>query len=77
MQRRRFLQHTLTAAGSIALADIEALALAMRDGSLLQGTAFTLAAAALGLLMGSLPGIAIGTVLGLSRRAAAAMPGTL
>ena len=53
-------------------AAIEALAGAMHDGSLLRGTAFTLGAAALGLVLGSLPGIAIGTVLGLSRRATAA-----
>jgi ABC-type nitrate/sulfonate/bicarbonate transport system permease component len=48
-----------------------ALVLALGDGSLVQGTAFTLGSAALGLLIGGLSGIGLGTLLGLSRRAAA------
>ena len=48
-----------------------ALVQALGDGSLVQGTAFTLGSAALGLLIGGLSGIALGTLLGLSRRAAA------
>lgn len=45
---------------------------ALIDGSLWQATAFTLGTAGLGLALGSLLGVATGTVLGLSRRAAAA-----
>jgi ABC-type nitrate/sulfonate/bicarbonate transport system permease component len=48
-----------------------ALVQALGDGSLVQGTAFTLGSAALGLLIGGMAGIALGTLLGLSRRAAA------
>ena len=40
------------------------------DGALLQATAFTLGAAALGLLVASVLGVALGVLLGLSRRAA-------
>jgi len=42
---------------------------AARDGSLWQATAFTLAAAGLGLLLGAMLGLLCGTVLGLSARA--------
>jgi ABC-type nitrate/sulfonate/bicarbonate transport system permease component len=41
------------------------------DGSLLQATAFTLGSAALGLLVATALGVALGVLLGLSRRAAA------
>lgn len=63
------------AAGSDALAP-PSLALrawwgALRDGSLWQATAFTLGTAALGLAVGAGLGLLLGTVLGLSRRAAA------
>ena len=44
---------------------------AARDGSLWQATAFTLGSAALGLSIGTLGGLTVGVVLGLSRRAAA------
>jgi ABC-type nitrate/sulfonate/bicarbonate transport system permease component len=40
------------------------------DGALLQATAFTLGSAALGLLVASVLGVALGVLLGLSRRAA-------
>jgi sulfonate transport system permease protein len=40
------------------------------DGALLQATAFTLGSAALGLLVASVLGMALGVLLGLSRRAA-------
>ena len=40
------------------------------DGALLQATAFTLGAAALGLLVASVLGVILGVLLGLSRRAA-------
>jgi sulfonate transport system permease protein len=43
---------------------------ALTDGSLLQATAFTLGSAAAGLALASAIGILLGTVLGLSRRAA-------
>ncbi|HKX44805.1 MAG TPA: ABC transporter permease subunit [Burkholderiaceae bacterium] len=43
---------------------------AMADGSLLGATAFTLAAAALGLAIGATLGVSLGIALGLSRRAA-------
>ena len=60
--------------GSDALAPptaaIRALALALADGSLLQATAFTLGAAALGLGVGAALGVALGIALGLSRSAA-------
>jgi sulfonate transport system permease protein len=49
-----------------------ALMRALGDGSLLAATAFTLGSAALGLAIGSLAGLLLGTVLGLSRRTAAA-----
>ena len=42
----------------------------LRDGSLLEASAFTLGSAALGLLIGAAIGIPLGTWLGLSRRAA-------
>lgn len=51
-------------------AALQALATAVGDGSLLRATAFTLGSAAAGLAMGCLLGIGLGTVLGLSRRAA-------
>jgi len=44
---------------------------ALADGSLLEATRFTLAAAASGLALGSLAGLVLGVVLGLSRRASA------
>lgn len=43
----------------------------LRDGTLLQATAFTLGAAALGLLVAALLGVSLGLLLGLSQRAAA------
>lgn len=49
---------------------LRAFVAALSDGSLLQGTWFTLGSAALGLLLGALLGIALGIALGLSRRAA-------
>jgi len=49
---------------------LRAFAGAAADGSLWQATAFTLGAAALGILIGALLGVAIGIALGLSRRAA-------
>jgi sulfonate transport system permease protein len=62
------------ALGSEALAPpsaaLKALARAALDGSLWQATGFTLATAALGLLLGAVLGISLGIVLGLSRRAA-------
>jgi sulfonate transport system permease protein len=62
------------APGSDALAPptaaLRAFAGAAIDGSLLQATAFTLGAAALGLFIGASLGIALGIALGLSRRAA-------
>ena len=47
-----------------------ALARAAADGSLIGATAFTLGSAAFGLGLGSLLGVALGTCLGLSQRAA-------
>jgi len=47
----------------------QALGRALTDGSLWQATAFTLGSAGLGLLIGMLGGFALGTLLGLSRRA--------
>lgn len=62
------------AAGSDSIAPpsaaLRAFAGALTDGSLLQATAFTLGSAALGLLIGATLGVGLGTVLGLSRRAA-------
>jgi ABC-type nitrate/sulfonate/bicarbonate transport system permease component len=62
------------AAGSDALAPpsaaLVAFGRAALDGSLLQATAFTLGAAALGLAVGGTLGVLLGIVLGLSRRAA-------
>lgn len=49
-----------------------ALVRALVDGSLFEATFFTLKAAALGLGLGTLLGVTAGTVLGLSKRAAAA-----
>jgi len=51
-------------------AALRAFAGAALDGSLLQATAFTLGAAAIGLAIGATAGIALGVVLGLSRRTA-------
>jgi sulfonate transport system permease protein len=48
----------------------QALGKALADGSLLGATAFTLGSAALGLALACLAGVALGTLLGLSRRAA-------
>lgn len=48
----------------------QAFATALTDGSLLQATAFTLGSAAAGLALASLLGILLGTLLGLSQRAA-------
>jgi ABC-type nitrate/sulfonate/bicarbonate transport system permease component len=63
-----------TGRGSDALAPpsaaVRAFVGAAGDGSLLAATAFTLGSAALGLLIGLLLGVAGGTLLGLSRRAA-------
>jgi ABC-type nitrate/sulfonate/bicarbonate transport system permease component len=62
------------AAGSDAIAPpsaaLRALGAAALDGSLLQATAFTLGAAALGLALGGGLGVVLGLWLGLSRRAA-------
>ncbi len=61
-------------AGSDAVAPpsaaLRAFAAALTDGSLLAATGFTLASAALGLLVGGGLGVALGTLLGLSPRAA-------
>jgi ABC-type nitrate/sulfonate/bicarbonate transport system permease component len=54
-----------------------ALARAAADGSLLQGTAFTLGCAATGLAVGALLGTLLGTWLGLVRCAAAAAFGSV
>ncbi len=51
-------------------AAIKAFVTALADGSLFSATAFTLGAAALGLLLAALLGIASGIVLGLSKRGA-------
>jgi sulfonate transport system permease protein len=51
-------------------AALQALAGALTDGSLLAATGFTLGSAAVGLAIASALGIALGTLLGLSRRAA-------
>lgn len=63
-----------TGQGSDAIAPPSAAVLAfggaLLDGSLLEATAFTLGSAALGLLIGAGGGVLIGTLLGLSRRAA-------
>ena len=63
-----------TGRGSDALAPpsaaLRAFVGAAGDGSLLTATAFTLGSAGLGLLIGFLLGLAAGTLLGLSRRAA-------
>ena len=60
-------------AGSDAVAPpsaaLRAFAAALVDGSLLAATGFTLASAALGLLVGGGLGVALGTLLGLSPRA--------
>lgn len=48
---------------------VQAFWRALTDGSLLQATGFTLAAAGLGLLLGFGLGVALGVLLGLSRRA--------
>ncbi|PZO13322.1 MAG: ABC transporter permease [Burkholderiales bacterium] len=63
-----------TGQGSDAIAPpsaaLRAFGNAVMDGSLLEATAFTLGSAALGLLIGALGGVLLGTLLGLSRRAA-------
>ena len=63
-----------TGQGSDALAPptaaVRAFGGALVDGSLLAATGFTLGSAALGLLIGALGGLVLGTLLGLSRRAA-------
>ncbi len=63
-----------TGQGSDAIAPptaaVRAFGGALMDGSLLEATAFTLGSAALGLLIGALGGLLLGTLLGLSRRAA-------
>ena len=63
-----------TGRGSDAVAPPSAAVLAfggaVMDGSLLEATAFTLGSAALGLLIGAVGGLLLGTLLGLSRRAA-------
>lgn len=63
------------AKNSDAIAPPSAAALAfgraLRDGSLVEATAFTLQAAALGLALGAALGVGFGVLLGLSRRAAA------
>ena len=62
-----------TGQGSDAIAPpsaaLRALGQAALDGSLLEATAFTLGSAALGLAIGALGGLLLGTLLGLSRRA--------
>ena len=62
-----------TGRGSDAIAPpsaaLRALGGAVLDGSLLEATAFTLGSAALGLLIGAIGGVLLGTLLGLSRRA--------
>ena len=62
------------AAGSDSLAPpsaaLAAFGRAAIDGTLLQATAFTLAAAALGLVVGGSLGVLLGIAIGLSRRAA-------
>jgi len=50
----------------------QAFARALRDGSLLSATAFTLGSAAIGLALASVLALGLGTMLGLSRRAASA-----
>ncbi|MDZ4399242.1 MAG: ABC transporter permease, partial [Hydrogenophaga sp.] len=59
-----------TGQGSDAIAPpsaaLRALGQAALDGSLLEATAFTLGSAALGLLIGALGGLLLGTLLGLS-----------
>ncbi len=52
-------------------AALRAFVHSLGDGSLVSATGFTLGSAALGLFIGSVFGIALGTVLGLSKRAAA------
>ncbi|MDP2249755.1 MAG: ABC transporter permease subunit [Hydrogenophaga sp.] len=63
-----------TGQGSDAIAPptaaVRAFGGALMDGSLLEATAFTLGSAALGLLISALGGLLLGTLLGLSRRAA-------
>ena len=51
-------------------AALRAFVSTLGDGSLLSATAFTLATAALGLLIGAMLGVSLGIALGLSRRAA-------
>ena len=51
-------------------AALRALGKALADGTLLGATGFTLGSAALGLVLGSLFGVSLGLLLGLSRRAA-------
>jgi sulfonate transport system permease protein len=62
-----------TGQGSDAIAPpsaaLHAFGGALMDGSLLEATAFTLGSAGLGLLIGALWGLLLGTLLGLSRRA--------
>jgi sulfonate transport system permease protein len=62
-----------TGQGSDAIAPpsaaLHAFGGALMDGSLLEATAFTLGSAGLGLLIGALGGLLLGTLLGLSRRA--------
>lgn len=62
-----------TGQGSDAIARpsaaVRAFGGALMDGSLLEATAFTLGSAALGLLIGAIGGLLLGTLLGLSRRA--------
>lgn len=63
-----------TGQGSDAIAPpslaLQAFATALGDGSLWQATSFTLGSAALGLLIASVMGVVLGTLLGLSARAA-------
>lgn len=65
---------TLRARASDALAPpsaaVRAFVGTLSDGSLLQATAFTLGAAALGLLIAAVLGVSLGLLLGLSQRAA-------
>lgn len=65
---------TLRARASDALAPpsaaVRAFVGTLADGSLLQATAFTLGAAALGLLIAAVLGVSLGLLLGLSQRAA-------